>query len=156
MTPGIRIYLILFLALSFHFAGCDSPQDQSTAYTPPAGSGVIQVAGWESKKGIGPVQSVTLDSVINTELAATGERIFKEKCTACHKPDKRYIGPAPRGIFERRTPEWVMNMILNPEEMVKKDTIARLLLKEYDTSAMTNQHLTEAEARSILEYFRTL
>lgn len=156
MTRGIRIYLILFFALSFHFISCDSQQDQSTAYTPPTGSGVIHVSGWESNKGVGPVQSVTLDSVINTEMAAAGEQVYQEKCTACHKPDKRYIGPAPKGILERRTPEWVMNMILNPEEMVKKDTIARLLLKEYDTSAMTNQHLTEAEARSILEYFRTL
>ncbi len=75
---------------------------------------------------------------------------------ACHKPDKKFIGPAPKGILAKRSPEWVMNMILNPEEMVQKDPIAKALLVEYNGSPMANQGLTEAEARQVLEYFRTL
>jgi hypothetical protein len=49
-----------------------------------------------------------------------------------------------------------MNMILNPEEMIQKDPIAKKLLVESNLAPMANQHLTEAEARKILEYFRTL
>lgn len=75
---------------------------------------------------------------------------------ACHKPDKKFIGPAPKGILERRTPEWIMNMILNPEEMTQKDPLAHALLKEFNGSPMANQGLTEEEARQVLEYFRTL
>ena len=74
----------------------------------------------------------------------------------CHKADKKFIGPAPKGIFERRSPEWVMNMILDPEGMTKNDPIAKQLLIEYNGSPMANQGLTEEEARAILEYFRTL
>jgi hypothetical protein len=48
-----------------------------------------------------------------------------------------------------------MNMILNPEEMVQKDPIAKQLLVEYNGAPMANQNLTEDEARAILEYFRT-
>ncbi len=48
-----------------------------------------------------------------------------------------------------------MNMILNPEQMVAEDPIAKDLLKEY-LSPMANQSLTEDEARKILEYFRTI
>jgi cytochrome c len=106
--------------------------------------------------GIGPITSVTLDAEVNTELAAAGETVFKEKCTACHKADKKHIGPAPKGIMERRSPEWIMNMILNPEEMVLNDPTARNLLMEFNGSPMANQNLTEEEARSVLEYFRTL
>ena len=42
---------------------------------------------------------------------------------------------------------------MNPEQMVKKNAQARRLHMEY-ASPMVNQGLTEAETRSILEYFR--
>ena len=48
-----------------------------------------------------------------------------------------------------------MNMILNPEDMVQNDPIAKNLLIEYNGAPMANQNLTQEEARSILEYFRT-
>jgi hypothetical protein len=48
-----------------------------------------------------------------------------------------------------------MNMILNPEEMVNKDPIAKELLDRY-LSPMADQNLTEEEARKVLEYFRTI
>ena len=61
-----------------------------------------------------------------------------------------------QGIYERRSPEWVMNILLNPTEMLKKDPIASALLKEYNNIQMLNQNLSEAEARAIAEYLRTL
>ena len=106
-------------------------------------------------KGIGPIKSITLASEIDQELVTKGEEIHKLMCAACHKTDKRYIGPAPAGIMERRSPEWIMNMILNPDQMVKEDSIAKKLLAEY-RAPMANQNLTEEQARAILEYFRTL
>ncbi len=109
-----------------------------------------------SNKGIGPIKSVTLGADIDQAMATKGGEVFKSKCTACHKIGKKFIGPAPNGIFERRSPEWIMNMILNPDEMVKKDSDAKALLMEYNGSPMANQNLTEEEARNVLEYFRTL
>lgn len=107
-------------------------------------------------KGVGPITSVTLDAEINSAMAAKGAEVFKTMCTACHRPDKKFIGPAPKGIMERRTPEWIMNMILDPEGMVKNDPLAKELLIEFNGSPMANQNLTEEEARAILEYYRTL
>ena len=40
--------------------------------------------------------------------------------------------------------------------MTQKDPLAKQLLIEFNGSPMANQGLTEEEARSILEYFRTL
>lgn len=105
-------------------------------------------------KGIGPISSVTLGD-IDEAMVAKGKDVFKIKCSACHKTTKRFVGPAMAGVTERRTPEWIMNMILNPEEMVAKNPTAKKLLAEY-LSPMANQSLTEDEARQILEYFRTL
>jgi len=104
-------------------------------------------------KGIGPVTSITLGEIDET-LAIEGKALFASKCSACHKISKRFVGPALLGVTERRTPEWIMNMILNPEKMVAENPIAKKLLAEY-LSPMANQSLTEPEARAILEYFRT-
>lgn len=107
-------------------------------------------------KGVGPVTSVDIPDEIDQNLAAKGKEIYDVNCLACHKPDSKFIGPAPKGILDRRSPEWTMNMILNPEQMVKEDPIAKQLLIEYNGSPMANQGLTEEEARAILEYFRTI
>ncbi|MEQ9404056.1 MAG: cytochrome c [Cyclobacteriaceae bacterium] len=111
---------------------------------------------WASNHGIGPIKAFELPAEIDQEMALKGQEIYDGKCTACHKAEKRFIGPAPKGILERRTPAWVMNMILNPEEMVQKDPMAKKLLMEYNGSPMANQSLTEEDARAVLEYFRTL
>jgi len=104
--------------------------------------------------GIGSVSSISLGG-INQAMVASGVEIFKNKCSSCHKPLKKYVGPAPVGIFDRRSPEWIMNMILNPEQMVEEDPVGQELLKRY-LAPMANQNLTRDEARNVLEYFRTL
>ena len=109
-----------------------------------------------ANKGIGPITSLELGNEIDSELVARGEEVYNQMCTACHKSDQKYIGPSPAGILKRRSPEWIMNMILNPVEMVEKDPIAKALLIEYFGAPMANQDITEDQARAILEYFRTL
>lgn len=108
------------------------------------------------EKGVGQIKDIVLDAEINQEMVTAGAALFKTNCTACHKLDKRFIGPSPVGILERRSPEWVMNMILDPKLMTEEDRCAKDLLIEFNGAAMANQNLTVAQTRSILEYFRTL
>jgi cytochrome c1 len=108
-----------------------------------------------NNKGIGPIKSVTLGA-LDQSMADNGKKIFKNKCSSCHKTTKKFIGPNPTGILKRRSPEWVMNMIMNPAEMVKEDPIARQLFIKFNGSPMANQNLTKDETRAVLEYFRTL
>jgi len=107
-------------------------------------------------KGIGPVTSLELADEIDYTLAKNGEAIFKKMCTACHRPDKKFIGPAAKGILKTRTPEWIMNMMLNPEEMLRKDPLAKELLIEFNYAPMVKQDISQEDARAILEYYRTL
>ena len=109
-----------------------------------------------TSKGVGPITSLTLPAEIDQAMATKGADIYKKMCTACHKPDKKFIGPAPKGIMLRRTPEWIMNMILDPEGMIKNDPLAKGLLMEFNGAPMANQNLSEEDARAVLEYFRTL
>lgn len=107
-------------------------------------------------KGVGPITNVDFGDEIDADMAAAGEEKFQAICTACHMAEQRMIGPALKGVYERRSPEWVMNMILNPDGMLKEDPIAKALLKEYNNAIMLNQNLTEEEARNVAEYLRTL
>jgi cytochrome c len=109
-----------------------------------------------TNKGVGPISQVTLNDVVDQEMAAKGEEVYNQMCLACHRLGKKFIGPAPDKILERRSPEWVMNMILNPDGMVKEDPLAKDLLVEFNGSPMANQGLTEEQARAVLEFFRTL
>lgn len=67
-----------------------------------------------SNKRIGPVKNLELPESIDQSMAESGKSIFKSKCMACYKTHKSFIGPPPVGILDRRSAEWVVNMILNP------------------------------------------
>jgi len=107
--------------------------------------------------GVGPIKELKLEGEVNADLAKKGEDLFGSKgCTACHNPTMKIVGPAIQGIFERRNAAWVMNMIMNPDVMVKEDADAKALLEEFNNIPMTNQNVTEEESRAIVEYFRTI
>ena len=103
-------------------------------------------------KGVGPVQSLKLEE-LSEGMAKEGKAVYDTKCSACHKMNERYVGPELGGVTKRRTPEWIMNMILNPGEMLEKDETAKELLGEFLTP-MSFQNVTEGDARKILEYLR--
>lgn len=104
-------------------------------------------------KGVGKFTSVKLDALDN-EMAAKGEAIFTSKCAACHKmSNEKLVGPGLRDVTNRRTPEWIMNMITNPEEMTKKDPVGQALYEKHLVQ-MTFQNVSDEETRQILEYFR--
>ncbi len=103
-------------------------------------------------KGIGPIDEVVLGD-IDPEMAAAGEATFNMLCSACHKFGERYVGPDLIGVTERRAPEWIMNMILNTNEMLFNDDTAYELLAEYMTP-MAQLPVTEEQTRELLEFFR--
>ena len=151
----LNMLMALFVLSLVWACGGGSASTEGSAAAPPPKSMVEEEADPMENKGIGPITSVTLAEV-NQELADEGLKVFGEMCTACHKVEKKFIGPSPKGIMDRRSPEWIMNMILNPDEMVIKDPIAKQLLIEANGAPMANQNLTEEQARAVLEYFRTL
>jgi cytochrome c len=106
-------------------------------------------------KGIGPVINVELGE-INLKMAEDGGKLYNDLCRVCHNEIKQMEGPAHKGIINRRTPEWIMNMMMNPKEMAQNDPIAKILAERVNGVEMVDMNLSELEARKILEYFRTL
>ncbi|MFD1616032.1 c-type cytochrome [Gelatiniphilus marinus] len=167
MKTTLKLMTILFVTLLFSCGGKEEKKKETPSFKKKATTETKATAPKAEKvpasktidltnKGVGPIKSITLGAEIDQKMVAHGADVFKKMCAACHRPDKKFIGPAPKGILERRTPEWVMNMILDPEGMVKNDPLAKDLLIEFNGSPMANQNLSEEDARAVLEYFRTL
>ena len=55
----------------------------------------------------------------------------------------------------RRTGEWIMNFITNPDPMIDKDPEAQAML-ELCLVRMPNQSLTDDEAKQLLEFMRKM
>jgi len=151
--------IVMFLTLMVASCGTsDKPAESDDATTNTEVNAEAETpadADPLSNKGVGPISSITLGE-LDQALVDQGKEIYDAKCTACHRLDMKFIGPSPVGVMERRSPEWIMNMILDPEGMVINDPDAKALLIEYNGAPMANQSLTEEDARAVLEYFRTL
>jgi len=104
--------------------------------------------------GIGPIDTVEVGPIAH-QLAQRGQRIFKSECMKCHTLDKSVLGPALRGITERRTPEFIMNMILNPQENVMRHPVLQKYHQQYN-QYMTDVGLDSSSARAVLEYLRSV
>lgn len=116
--------------------------------------GVFEFPNQNMNKGTGQIKDFKLEP-IEAALAEKGKSLFNLKCIACHKFDMKLIGPPLKGITARRTPEWIMNMMLNPVEMTQTDTIAKNLF-EIMKVQMVTQDLSQDDVRSVFEYLRQM
>lgn len=148
---SLKLHTGLILAAMIFFLGCSSQESDNNSSATQEEAGTEELSEFEIRNGIGPVdEEITIDE-IDPELAKEGMRIFDMKCGACHKLDSRYVGPPLGGVMNARTPAYVMNMILNPEEMLEKHPVAKSLDASYPTR-MTNQQLSREQARAVVEY----
>ncbi|MDZ7657738.1 cytochrome c [Fodinibius sp.] len=140
--------LIILTMLLFAACGGSGEKNESEA---SAEKEEQKLTDFEMEHGIGPVDEEIEIGEIDPELAKEGMRVFDMKCGACHKLDSRYVGPPLGGIMNVRSPAYVMNLILNTDEMRAKHPVAKSVTTEYPTR-MTNQQLTREKARAVVEY----
>ena len=154
MTRSFLTNALVLLAV-LAFTACGAAEENGTATGTSSAATTAQTTSLtqdQLENGIGPIRSVELGP-LNEELAEQGAAVFNSKCAACHKMNQRYVGPALGDVLDRRTPEFIMNMMLNPDEMIKQHPEAKQMLAEFLTP-MPDQNLTEDDARAILEYLR--
>jgi cytochrome c len=131
------------------------PMDSTMAHkamadTTKAPAKVMKVTG---DKGVGPITEIKLDPT-DPKLAKQGQTLFNANCSACHTLDAKKTGPPLRHITLDHAPEFIMNMILNPVEMQKKNHEIMGLVEDYGV-LMSDLHLKKEQARAILEYLRS-
>jgi mono/diheme cytochrome c family protein len=153
---SILIIIIGFALLLFTQAcGGGGESNEQSQRIEQQSSNAAGLTEFELEHGIGPVTEVVELGELDPELAAEGKEVFEAKCSACHRPNERYIGPEAGEILDRRSATYAMNMIMNPDEMTKKHPEGKKMMQEY-MSPMPYQNVTVEEARAIVEYFRTI
>jgi len=91
---------------------------------------------------------------IDESLALKGRFIFTKKCMECHSLDVNLKGPALRDVTKQRKSEWIMNMMLQPDEMIRNDSVAKKLFSEHIVK-MTVKDLNQEDAKAVLEYLKS-
>lgn len=146
-----KIKLLLAGALvSAVLFSCGSNEQKGTnENTPP-----LAKPASDDTKGVGKFTSIELTHPLDKALIEKGKSIYDVKCNACHKlTDEKLVGPGWKGVTDRRKPEWIMNFVTNTDEMLDKDANAKALM-EVCMVRMPNQHLSDEEARAMLEFMR--
>ena len=148
--------LLSLLVLTLAVAACGG---KSGAAAPAAGATAAAQASdltpWQLANGVGPITEATVLEAMDKDEVAEGKRRFDQVCASCHKANERYVGPALGGVVQRRTPQYVMNMILAPDTMVARHPEAKALFGSFMLQ-MPKLGLTPEQAQEVMEYLRTL
>ncbi|WGF94131.1 c-type cytochrome [Aequorivita marisscotiae] len=85
---------------------------------------------------------------------AAGEALFKANCAACHKLDKKAVGPALRGVGDKFDRDWLYKWIQNSQALIAAgDPQAVKLFEENNKAIMTAfPALSETDMDNILAY----
>ena len=85
---------------------------------------------------------------------AAGKKLFNANCAACHKLNKRAVGPALKGVSAKYDKEWLYSWIKNSTAMVKSgDAQAVAIYEEYNGSVMTSfPQLSNEDIDNIISY----
>ncbi|MGD2153808.1 MAG: cytochrome c [Gemmatimonadales bacterium] len=120
------------------------------------GAGADQGRGEASSPAGASPATAAQAGELDSALVARGEALMSARgCTACHTlGGGRLVGPDLAGVTKRRSGEFIVEMILNPDSMLANDATAKELLGQYFTP-MSNQGVTEEDARALLEFFRS-
>ncbi len=83
-----------------------------------------------------------------------GESLFKANCAACHKLDKKAVGPALRGIGAKHDKAWMYKWIHNSSALIASgDATAVKLFEDNNKAVMTAfPALSETDIDNIIAY----
>ncbi len=108
--------------------------------------GVLMIAGVTAQ-----AQEIPTDEAI----IAKGATLFVEnQCNTCHAVERKLVGPALKGINDRREVPWLINFIKNSSKVIQSgDAYAVALYNEYNKTLMpSHEYLTDDEVIAMLAW----
>lgn len=147
--------LVLLSVSILVMISCGKKENSTSDFSKPTSTeSTASESSYNPELGEGKFDKIDLPETLDHEMAALGEIASGTKCLSCHKlTNERLVGPGWAGVTERRTPEWIMNFITNPDPMIDKDPELQAQL-EVCLVRMPNQNISDDEARQILEFMR--
>jgi cytochrome c len=149
-----QVFVTALAFVLMSLSGCGGNGDAAPAANGGSAAGPAELTAFETEHGIGPITEPLNVGPIDAERAARGQEIFEMSCAACHQMQGRFVGPPLGDVTERRSPAFIVNMILNPEEMARRHPVVQEMLREYPV-VMPYQNITDQQALDIVDYLRT-
>ncbi|MFC2127132.1 c-type cytochrome, partial [Bacteroidota bacterium] len=86
-----------------------------------------------------------------------GKALFNANCAACHRLDKKLVGPAMIESASKRSFDWFMQFVFDNNKMrAKGDKDALAVYKEYKGIPMpAYSYLTEVDVANIYAYLKS-
>ncbi len=142
--------IIILTLVTFGVSSCGQNE------TDEAGNNAEEtgLTDFEMDHGIGPIdQRIEIPDEIDMEKVEKGRQVYRSRCSSCHRMEGRHVGPELGKITTGRSPEFIMNFILNPSENIQRHPVGQALLREYLVE-MPYQNVDKEQARAIVEYLR--
>lgn len=155
----LTLLLSTLILVTFSLQGCGGSEEDSTAeqqqdMDPYLEQFQERLTPFEQEHGIGPItERIEISDEINEDMVTRGRNIFEMKCDDCHSLQQDEVGPSLGDVVERRSPEFIMNFVLNPGENVLNHPVGLDLLAEHNVE-MPYRNVTQDEARAIYEFLR--
>ena len=151
-----KVSIVLFIGFFITACGGGNSHDANSSADPydSKNSSENGNPSYDPNRGEGKFKDIVVNEKLDATMASNGEKIFAVKCGSCHKlTNEKLVGPGWLGVTSRHKPEWILNFITNTDEMLNKDPKAQAQL-EICLVRMPNQNLSDADARSLLEFMR--
>jgi len=88
---------------------------------------------------------------------AKGKELFDNNCASCHNVHKVMVGPALKGILERRKIDWIIPWVKNPAKVIASgDAYANKLKTEYASAGVMTGFgaLKDDDIKNIMSYVK--
>lgn len=91
-------------------------------------------------------------------IIKNGESLFKDwACNTCHAVDRKVVGPALAGIYDRRDLPWIYAFVKNSSRVIASgDAYAVKLFNDNNNLQMPNHDLEDNDILAILAYVRNV
>ncbi|HOY40315.1 MAG TPA: c-type cytochrome [Chitinophagales bacterium] len=103
------------------------------------------------------VPDVAATDAAGVERAKAGMALYKANCTACHAIDRKVVGPALAGVWDRwESEEKIVAWVQNSSKLIASgDAYSNKIFNEYNKSVMTAfPQLSAAQVMDILIYIK--
>jgi len=101
-----------------------------------------------------PIEKASTATFVDDPSNLPGQALFVKTCGGCHTVGKgRRVGPDLTGVTTRRTRDWLVSYIMEPEKVrAKRDPVAMALAAQYPTVRMPNLGLSELDSSDVIAY----
>ncbi len=89
-------------------------------------------------------------------IIKNGESLFKDwGCNTCHAVDRKVVGPALAGVYDRRTLPWIYEFVRNSSKVIASgDPQAVAVYNEFNQLQMPNHDLEDNDILAIMAYVK--